>query len=553
MEITRENFENDFNLIKSSIERASFITIDTEFTGLDDGSHDYITSFDTPEERYKKLLKPAKEFLIIQFGISAFIKKSEKYEYEVESYSFYLFPQSSKLLPDVVFSCQSSSLSFLVSRGMDFGKVINKGVSYISFENEKKLLETLAMKYENNNKNNSTPQQHSQSLTSRGNNLLSPPSTPQSLTAVPVLQQSFIDRQLKSVESFLSATSSSSLQLTSPVTSPSSSSVTSSTSSSFFADEWMTLEPCSAFSRKLLYEQLNLRFPDRLYLETIAHRGQGSSSGCLKVVKIQNAEHRKCLEMKKQKAEYDELTKAVGFTKVIKLLHQSDKLIIGHNMLLDVMHIIGQFWVDLPLEYESFKTLTHLLFPSSNSSLESLYTDLKASSKIPKVSIGSVLVSLIDDQSALISLNDKEQSVNVKKQLAACRSQWFRLQSYADWYNSSVKNKNNNNNDNNNKLKVAGNDEVQVGSAFKRKFNVDHFNGKKVNAKKRIKMTAVTSSSSTTTLNKTTAVVMATKPSTTTTSLAPPPPLITSLITSSVSAEPTTLNVHAMFEIPDWK
>ena len=66
MEITSDNFEANFDLIKESIDMAEFIAIDSEFSGkspfltfnimlgqnvsLDDKGHDY----DTVEERYQK-------------------------------------------------------------------------------------------------------------------------------------------------------------------------------------------------------------------------------------------------------------------------------------------------------------------------------------------------------------------------------------------------------------------------------------------------------------------------------------------------------------------
>ena len=68
MEITAENFNQHFQLIKESINQADFIAIDSEFSGivaftinlicslghsvtLDDRGHEY----DTVEERYQKL------------------------------------------------------------------------------------------------------------------------------------------------------------------------------------------------------------------------------------------------------------------------------------------------------------------------------------------------------------------------------------------------------------------------------------------------------------------------------------------------------------------
>lgn len=39
------------------------------------------------------------------------------------------------------------------------------------------------------------------------------------------------------------------------------------------------------------------------------------------------------------------------------------KTIVGHNMLLDLCHIIRQFVTPLPADYAEFKNLVHNLFP----------------------------------------------------------------------------------------------------------------------------------------------------------------------------------------------
>ena len=44
----------------------------------------------------------------------------------------------------------------------------------------------------------------------------------------------------------------------------------------------------------------------------------------------------------------DELNDAVGFSTVAKAISRSKKVVIGHNMLLDLMYIISQFLAELP-------------------------------------------------------------------------------------------------------------------------------------------------------------------------------------------------------------
>uniref|UniRef100_A0A8C0FNK2 Poly(A)-specific ribonuclease PARN n=1 Tax=Bubo bubo TaxID=30461 RepID=A0A8C0FNK2_BUBBB len=61
-----------------------------------------------------------------------------------------------------------------------------------------------------------------------------------------------------------------------------------------------------------------------------------------------NEEERKRREQQKQAKEQEELNDAVGFSRVVHAIANSGKLVIGHNMLLDVMHTIHQFYCPLP-------------------------------------------------------------------------------------------------------------------------------------------------------------------------------------------------------------
>lgn len=132
VEVVRNNFEDLFLEIKEAIEQSAFVAIDTEFTGLytTDGSQPSL--FDDPETRYKKLKKTASQFLISQFGLTAFVKSQEdSNKYEAHTYNFFLYPSSFGPL-DVRFLCQASSLEFLCQHNFDFNKFIYNGVPFLN-------------------------------------------------------------------------------------------------------------------------------------------------------------------------------------------------------------------------------------------------------------------------------------------------------------------------------------------------------------------------------------------------------------------------------------
>lgn len=121
------DFKEVLPLVAASVDKADFLAIDTELTGLINGRD--ATIFDTPEEYYLALSHGCSEFLLIQFGLCAFSWDEERKTYLNEAYNFYLFPRG-KPGPERVFLCQSSSLDFLSAQGFDFNKLIKEGLYF---------------------------------------------------------------------------------------------------------------------------------------------------------------------------------------------------------------------------------------------------------------------------------------------------------------------------------------------------------------------------------------------------------------------------------------
>lgn len=111
-------------LISDSIEKADFFSIDAEFTGLINGRD--VSVFDSPEDYYIRIMNGSCDFLLIQFGLSAFYWDETKNHYMNDTYNFYLYPRG-RPGPDRMFLCQSSSLDFLASNGFNFNKLIKEG------------------------------------------------------------------------------------------------------------------------------------------------------------------------------------------------------------------------------------------------------------------------------------------------------------------------------------------------------------------------------------------------------------------------------------------
>ncbi|XP_041134279.1 poly(A)-specific ribonuclease PARN-like [Polyodon spathula] len=320
MEVTRKNFKECLDTIYSAIHEAEFLAIDGEFSGISDGpSVSALTNgLDTPEERYQKLKKHSMDFLLFQFGLCAFKYSHAEAKYIIKSFNFYVFPKPlNRSSPDIKFVCQSSSIDFLANQGFDFNKVFRSGIPYLNQEEEGQLRE----QYE---------ERRSQSNGAGTPSFVSPNSC-KGPVVIPEEHRAFIERVIEKVESLSNGSEQSSVQL----------------------------EPCTGFQRKLIYQTLNWKFSKGIHVETVETQ---KKERCILISKVDEDE-RKRRERQKQEKEQGELADAVGFSRVIHAISKSGKLVVGHNMLLDVMHTIHQFYCPLPEELSGFKEVTLCVFP----------------------------------------------------------------------------------------------------------------------------------------------------------------------------------------------
>uniref|UniRef100_A0A8C6WM65 Poly(A)-specific ribonuclease PARN n=1 Tax=Neogobius melanostomus TaxID=47308 RepID=A0A8C6WM65_9GOBI len=216
------------------------------------------------------------------------------------SMDFLLF-QFGLSLQQIVPRHQSSSIDFLASQGFDFNKVFCHGIPYLNQEEEVQLREQTE---ERRNQHNGvgTPSFNSPSAKSPAH--------------VPEEHKEFINRVAAKVEALFN-----------------------------HSDKSLILEPCTGFQRKLIYQTLNWKFPKGLHIETLETE---KKERYIQVSKVDD-EERKRREQQKLEKEQEELNDAVGFSRVIHAISKSVRQTGGgHNMLLDVMHTIHQFYCPLP-------------------------------------------------------------------------------------------------------------------------------------------------------------------------------------------------------------
>lgn len=319
MEVTRQNFKDSLKTVYSAIEEADFLAIDGEFSGISDGPNvsALTNGLDTPEERYTKLKKHSMDFLLFQFGICTFKYDQAKSKYIIKPFNFYVFPKPfNRTSPDLKFICQSSSIDFLASQGFDFNKVFCHGIPYLNKEEEAQLREQ-------------TEERRNQQANGINNQSFTSPSS-KGPAHVPQEHKEYINRVIGKVEGLFTS-----------------------------SEKTLDLEPCTGFQRKLIYQTLNWKFPKGLHVETVETE---KKERFIQVCKVDD-EERKRREQQKLEREQEEVNDAVGFSRVIHAISKSGKLVVGHNMLLDVMHTIQQFYLPLPEDLPDFKEVTMCVFP----------------------------------------------------------------------------------------------------------------------------------------------------------------------------------------------
>jgi len=135
MDVTKDNFSVSFACVEETINYwADFCSIDLELSGVEScaSKNHYL---DTINERYKRILAHAPEFIIIQFGICAFRLDPITNSYLARPFNFNLFPHTFRSI-DKRFVCQASSLQFLAKNKFDFNKFVYQGIPYLSKSQE---------------------------------------------------------------------------------------------------------------------------------------------------------------------------------------------------------------------------------------------------------------------------------------------------------------------------------------------------------------------------------------------------------------------------------
>lgn len=108
MEINLDNFEETFDLLKTSISTSEFVTFDTEFTGSKIVIEDKPHEFDTFQDKYRKNKLGISKFMVVQVGLTTFIWSQCKNKYVARPFNILVYPRSIAQEQDTHFHCNVS-------------------------------------------------------------------------------------------------------------------------------------------------------------------------------------------------------------------------------------------------------------------------------------------------------------------------------------------------------------------------------------------------------------------------------------------------------------
>ncbi|KAF9421898.1 hypothetical protein HW555_002338 [Spodoptera exigua] len=120
-------------------------------------------------------------------------------------------------------------------------------------------------------------------------------------------------------------------------------------------EETMYLDVNSHILRYITHMEIRMRFPNVLTTDSL---GDGQ-----KILIYRNKNVEGAISTPREELENNLLSGLLGFSKIITLLAESQKPIVGHNLFIDTLLLHNQFIGPLPNKYKDFKKNIHAMFP----------------------------------------------------------------------------------------------------------------------------------------------------------------------------------------------
>ncbi|XP_068648126.1 poly(A)-specific ribonuclease PARN [Aristolochia californica] len=340
--VTKSNFYSALEDLRHHVRDAAFVALDLEMTGLTSAPWRDSFDFDRFDVRYLKLKDSAEKFAVVQFGVCPFRWDASKESFVAHPYNFYIFPRKELPVgvPSHEFLCQTTSIDFLAKYQFDFNACVHEGISYLSRAQEAESLQILISACE------------------------AECSKLKDVEEIPLMSTFdllFTERMKNKFQEWLDGLLRSTChgdQLAG----------TNDGSTPQFLTTFFKLRPAvmlngfTSHQLRLIQLVIGKHFKDLTYVRMTSTNASGQ-----RIVVYTDSENDKALLLEEVKKDFQmeveaKVKAAVGFRHVIDLLVSEQKLVIGHNCLLDMAHIYNKFFGPLPPSIAEFASSVHKIF-----------------------------------------------------------------------------------------------------------------------------------------------------------------------------------------------
>jgi poly(A)-specific ribonuclease len=376
--VTKRNFEDAYEQLKGHLQKADFVAIDLEMTGVESTMWRRNLEMDTCETRYQNLKHSAEKFAVWQCGVCPFKWDETGKKFIAFPYNFFIFPRNELQLdmPSRAFFAQTTSLEFLAKHKFDFNTCVYDGISYLSRDQEAAARYQLGLGPRLDVRKQNIAEEHEIPLTRSGDVLFAEKIRVQ----VGEWRDGLLDNQRKwqwtdggggggGVRS-IAKPDLFSIPLDPTKEDPTFPKQDIAVGSGFGSlRPSLMLDTMSPFHSKVVKQVLRKNFHDLVGVM----KDKGSAGGVtgdwsqIQVVFTSSKEDKNQLleeiAQEEKRSLEGRVSEAVGFRKVIDAISESGLPVIGHNCILDMTHLHSKFMTPLPSSAARFSSSLQTLFP----------------------------------------------------------------------------------------------------------------------------------------------------------------------------------------------
>ncbi|KAF5203062.1 Poly(A)-specific ribonuclease PARN-like [Thalictrum thalictroides] len=343
-QVTKSNFKESLEELKSHIKNSDFIAISSSKTGgtLSSPTTPWtrvLPYLDTLETAYLKTKHAAEKFQILQFMVCPFSlskpTSNSNAKLVAYPYNFHLFPRDelSIGMPSYSFSCQTSYLTTMARQGFDFNMCIYDGISYLS-----RVQESLAKHQLGNHVGDVHPLKSS---------------------SIPSISDSiFMERIKARIQHWKNACRDKGKGTDEVLIKSLRKLILG--GEMYGSRPCMSIDVCNERQVQIILEILK-DFSDDLVPLIIPDKGGGPKA--VRVVLTSSKEDMSRLKGELQESEEEQNKNLSGFREVIDVISSSQKPIVAYNCLEEFAFIHSKFLANLPPSMNDFICSLRLVFP----------------------------------------------------------------------------------------------------------------------------------------------------------------------------------------------